>query len=182
MNNVRIGGPIVISPGDFGLVPMAGNVGALIKLGLWLNGDPYGYQHAFVYVGNDQIVEAELGGAKLSPLSEYASESIAWYHCPPERGQAITDVAMGYIGTPYSFMDYAALAALRFHLPIATLLRNYVATSKHMICSQYVDKCYQDVAEEFNDPRLRLFQDGRKPGDVTPGDLYTLILAQEASM
>jgi hypothetical protein len=33
-----------------------------------------------------------------------------------------------------------------------------------MICSQLVDRCY-DIAG------VHLFDDGRKPGDVSPGDL-----------
>lgn len=158
-------------PGDFGLVRMPGDVGALIRLGQWLNGDGFeDYEHAFILVEGGSIVEAEPGGARIMPVSEYGSVLWSSGKIPltGEQRAGIIKAAMGYVGTPYSAADYFALAAHRLHLPLPGL-KAYVASSRSMICSQMVDQAYQDAG-------VHLFADGRWPGFVTPGSLYKLLL------
>lgn len=154
--------------GDIGLTQIRGGVGKLIRFGQWLNGDGFAnYEHAFVYVGNGQIVEAEPGGARLANLSEYDGNTVAWLKAPENRGGLIHLAAVCEIGTPYSFLDYLALAAVRFHLP-SKWLRARVQNSGHLICSQLADLAASRAG-------WHLFDDGRLPQDVTPGDLYGLV-------
>ncbi|PBC78896.1 hypothetical protein BX265_3687 [Streptomyces sp. TLI_235] len=160
-------------PGDFAVVRMDGRVGRLIRIGQWLNGDGFAdYEHAFVYLGGGQLVEAQPGGAELRPLSVYDGRPALWstgrYALTDAQRAAIVAAARGYIGVPYSAADYVALAAHRFHLPVGPLIKGYVASSRHMICSQLVDQCYLDVG-------VHLFSDGRWPGYVTPADLAGLL-------
>jgi cell wall-associated NlpC family hydrolase len=160
-------------PGDFAVVRVNGDVGRLIRLGQWLYGRGYAdFEHAFVLVEDGQVVEAEPGGARLAPLSEYDGRRIEWSTgrialTDWQRARIVT-AAEDYVGTPYSAADYFALAAHHLHLPGGPLLRRYVADSRHMICSQLVDQCYQDAG-------VKLFNDQRWPGFVTPADLYGLI-------
>lgn len=156
--------------GDFGVVPIPGQAGRLIRLGQWLNGDGYAdYEHAFVVVSDTQVVEARPAGAGYAALGRIGA---VYYSCPEEHREAVASAAIGLIGTPYSPEDYFALAAVRFHLDlIATPLRKYIADSGHMICSQLVDEAYLRGG-------VHLYNDGRLPGDVTPGDLYQLISEQ----
>lgn len=153
-------------PGDFGLTRISGAAGDAIRVGQWLNGNGFSaYEHAFVVVDNDQIVEAMPGGALLSPLSEYPDSTTVfstWTLTDVSR-RAIVAAAKAMIGTPYSAYDYFAIAAHRLHLPMPGL-RSYIATSKHMICSQLVDLAYTAAG-------CRIFEDGRWPGYVTPGSL-----------
>jgi len=154
---------------------MDGGVGRLIRIGQWLNGDGFAdYEHAFVYLGGGQLVEAQPGGAELRPLSVYDGRPALWstgrYALTDAQRAAIAAAARGYIGVPYSAADYVALAAHRFHLPVGPLIKGYVASSRHMICSQLVDQCYLDAG-------VHLFSDGRWPGYVTPADLAKLLLA-----
>jgi uncharacterized protein YycO len=52
-------------PGDFFVTKISGDVGWLISVGEWLNGSRFGpWDHAGIYVGDGQIVEAEPGGAR----------------------------------------------------------------------------------------------------------------------
>lgn len=158
-------------PGDFAVTSISGQVGFLISLGEWLNGSRFGHwDHAFVYVGDGQLVEAEPGGARLAGLDEYAGRPIAWstghVQLTDEQRGAIVAAARARIGTPYSGLDYLAIAAHRFHLPVPWL-RRYVASSKHLICSQLVDRCYADAG-------AHLFS-GIWEGYVTPADLADLI-------
>jgi uncharacterized protein YycO len=156
--------------GLIGLTSISGEVGRLIRFGQWLNGDGFTqWEHAFISVGGGLIVEAEPGGARVANVSEYSD--IHWCHGLASLGTAAqledTEVyAKHFVGVPYSFADYFALAARRLRIP-APELQRFISTSKHMICSQLVDACYTQAG-------IKLFKDGRWAGDVTPGDLYQL--------
>lgn len=158
--------------GDFGVVKIPGNVGDLIRAGQWLNGDGYAdYEHAFVVVTADgMVIEGRPSGAGHNYTSAYPNA--VYYTCPDQHREAVGNAAVGLIGRPYSWVDYFALAAVRFHLDlIAHPLRSYVSSSGRLICSQLVDYAYQLAG-------VQLFNDGRLPGDVTPGDLWALIVEQ----
>ena len=157
------------SLGSLGLTQIHGATGQFIRVGQWLNGDGFAnYEHAVIYIGGGWLVEAEPGGARKRLITEY--DNILW----STGGQILTlsqsvdiaNVAIGYIGVPYSFLDYTAIAAHRLDLPVPGLY-NYIKTTKHMICSQLVDQCYHDAG-------VHLFTDDRWPGFVTPEDLYNL--------
>lgn len=153
-------------PGDFGLVSISGQVGFLIRLGQWLNGDGFAnYEHAFVYIGNGQIVEAEPGGACISQLSEYDGRSIQWSTgLVPVQDWQRTDLcgdATKFVGTPYSFLDYMLIALYRFHMKLPGVTKR-VEESKHMICSQL-------VATLYDENEIKLTDD--PPYLITPGKL-----------
>jgi hypothetical protein len=123
-------------PGDVGCTQIVGDVGRLIRLGEILNGSGFAnIEHAFTYVGNGQIVEAEPGGARVADLTEYDARTVVWVRCPDQYRQAVAQAALYLVGTPYGFWDYAALAAHRFRLPIPGLAK-FVNGTSSMICSQ----------------------------------------------
>lgn len=162
-------------PGDFAAVQTAGDTGALIRLGEALNGDGFGdYEHALIYTGGGEIVEAEPGGARRRARGVQPGDlwSTGLWNLSGDTREMICEAAVAYIGTPYGWLDYAALAARRLHIP-APGLRAYIASTGHMICSQLVDQCWADAG-------VHLFSDGRWPGYVTPGALANLILARKA--
>jgi cell wall-associated NlpC family hydrolase len=173
------GNPLTVaSPGDIGVTSISGGVGKLITIGEWLNGNKDDkYDHAFIYVGNGQVVEAEPGkqGAWLGDVSNYMDGrplafSTGKLSMDAAVNQKIVEIALSLVGTPYSFIDYFAIAAHRFHLPVPGL-KNYIASSKHMICSQLCDYVYQQAG-------FRLFTDGRWDGYVTPAALAERIGAK----
>lgn len=86
-----------------------------------------------------------------------------------EWGFEVGRAARGYIGTPYSFADYVALAGWHFGIKNGPV-RRYVKSSGHMICSQLADQALADAG-------FHVFDDGRLPQDVTPAALYTRLLA-----
>lgn len=123
--------------GDIGLTQVSGLGGKLIHLAQILDGsglEASKWQHSFVYVGNDHKVEAEPGGARLRLVD--GRQATLWLRCPPEYGQFVAARALGFIGTPYSWADYFALAAIRLHAPFAGPLHNFVHDTGHMMCSQ----------------------------------------------
>jgi uncharacterized protein YycO len=157
-------------PGDFALTKIPGAVGFGIKVGQWLNGDGAPVEHALVYVGNGQIVQAMPSKAELIPLED-APEPVVWSTgkilLTDRTRAAIAANALSLVGTPYSFADYGSLALARFHVR-PSWVTDFVADTGHMICSQLVDEAYLRAG-------VHLFDDGRIPGDVTPGDLWRLL-------
>lgn len=81
---------------------------------------------------------------------------------------AVARAARRYVGVPYSFADYLAIAGV--HLGVRNgPIRRYVTTSKHMICSQLADQALSDAG-------WHVFADGRLPQDVTPAALYAKMM------
>ena len=151
-------------PGDVGLTSITGPVGRLIRFGQWLNGDGFGaYQHAFIVLPGDRLIDAMPGGAYVAPLSKYDDRDVLYVTIPgltPAQRKAICDCALKYRDVPYSFVDYLALAAHRFHIPWPRL-RRYIEATGHQICSQLADRAYLDAG-------LHIFEDERWTGYVTP--------------
>lgn len=151
-------------PGDIGLTTITGPVGRLIKVGQWLNGDGFGpYQHAFIVLPGDRLIEAMPGGAIVDELSKYNDREVLYVSpadLTPAQRKAIGDCALKYQDVPYSFLDYLALALRRFHIRLPGL-RKFISTTGHMICSQLTDRAYLDAGQH-------IFGDGRWEGYVTP--------------
>jgi hypothetical protein len=167
-------------PGVIGLVPVSGELGKLIHIAQWLNShprrqwlDPERYprlEHAFTYLGDGMLIESEMTGARIRPVSEYKPGDIYWCHgiystLEPGQGEEVATAARKFEGTPYSFTDYSALLLRRLHIA-APKLRAYIASTHHLICSQLCDTAHALAG--------RPLFDGRWPGYVTPYDLYAL--------
>jgi cell wall-associated NlpC family hydrolase len=163
---------VVTAPqlGDFALTKIGGITGKFVALGQALIGDAAPVQHAFVYVGGGYIVQAMPGGAEMIRLED-ASTPVIWstgyLDLSQARRRAIANEAINLVGTPYSFVDYASIALATFHIR-PRVVRDYIADTGHMICSQLVDEVYARGG-------VQLFDDGRLPGDVTPGDLWHVL-------
>jgi uncharacterized protein YycO len=159
-------------PGDYGVTRIHGQTGLLIRTGQWLNGSGFrNFEHAFLVLDGGEVVEAEPGGARLTPLSFYLDAepgSVEWstVELTDEQRAAIVAAGRSYVRVPYSYANYVAIAARRLHLPFARFLRRYVNSTRHMICSQLVASAYAVAGVHLG---------AGEPGDVTPGDLANLI-------
>lgn len=155
-------------PGQFGLVAISGTVGKLISIGQRLIGSGSAYTHAFLVVDDGLAVTGQPGGAALVPVEDAVAGREVRYSdyllSDPQRA-GIVSAGRSLVGTPYSYVDYLAIAAAR--VAHVDALERYVSATGHMICSQLVDEAYRRAGVE-------LFP-GRIAGDVTPGDLARLI-------
>jgi hypothetical protein len=157
-------------PGDFAVCSVGGNAGKLISIGEWLAGDAFGpWDHAFIYLGGDKVLQAEPGGSKIAPLGKYGH--IRWstgkIQLTAAQRAGVPELAARMTGIPYSALDYFALAAHHLDLPVP-LIKDYIAAGGHEICSQLVDDFMLRLG-------VHLFKDGRWPGYVMPADLAELI-------
>ncbi len=146
------------------------------------------YRHVMVVVENlrslgrvyPRLVQAMPSGAEEITLTEEHWTKDYVYLRPPYPGREtdsgwveanlqasyVATRAREFVGTPYSFADYAAIAAWRSGLRITGgKLREYVTDSGHMICSQLADQAMSDAG-------WHVFDDGRLPQDVMPCELY----------
>lgn len=161
------------SPGDFFLAPIPGWVGeGVIAFGQFLNGEGFKrYHHAGILLEAGQTMEAMPGGAIIGRINRWKPEELRWstglVDLTATQRTDIVHYARAREGVPYSFADYAALAAHRFHVPFPGL-KTFIEDSGHQICSQMVDWVYAQAG-------VHLFQDKRWEGYVTPASLDNML-------
>lgn len=162
--------------GDIGLTVITGPVGLAIRLGQWLTLDGAPYQHAFL-VTDDQgtTVEAMPGrdGVRRNHVEAYDSDRTCYVRVSGMDDADRYEVArqgFALLGAKYSYGQYLSLALLGLGLK-PKRLRRRIADAGHVICSQLCDEAYVR-ARKLRPAVPQLFDDGRQPGDVTPGDLY----------
>jgi hypothetical protein len=165
----------VLRAGDFAVISTGTRATRPIEIAEWFNGDHFGkWDHAVICVSTSplMIVEARPGGAEECQW-HYQGRPHFWSSgaLNPTDGQrtSIVTAARGFIGVPYSYLDYFAIAAHRLYIP-APNLRGYIASTGHMICSQLVDAAWAQGG-------YNIFSDSRWPGYVTPMQLGNRIHA-----
>jgi hypothetical protein len=160
-------------PGDFAVVDTVTRASRLIQLGKVLSHRGFSmFDHAVICSrvrrdGTVYIVEAMPGGAKET-VWHYDDHDHLWSTGIVKTSTKAGKAALAYVDTPFSWLDYASIAAHASHL-WAPGLRHYVASSRHLVASQLVDRAERDAG-------LHLFADRRWPGYVRPSDLAELIL------
>lgn len=165
-------------------MPVSGPVGFGITLGQWLDGDRFQfYDHAEIYVG-----KADAAGPFGYTVSTYPSgPGRRALPCPAwelpgslwssglvdltgTQRTGITAWAVDHQDVRYGFLDYGALALHALHVPVPGL-REFIASTRTMICSQYVSAGYAANG-------VRLQPPGEWAGYVKPGDLAKLLQAR----
>jgi hypothetical protein len=163
-------------PGDFAVVDTCNRAPRLTKLGKALSRGGFTmFDHAVICSrvrrdGTVYIVEAMPQGATEN-VWHYDDHDHLWSTGLVKTSTKAGKAALAYLDRPYSWLDYAAIAAHASHL-WAPGLRHYLTSTKHLICSQLVDLAELDAG-------IHLFADRRWPGYVRPSDLADLVLKVE---
>jgi len=160
-------------PGDFAVVDTLTRTSRLIQLAEALSRGGFTmFDHAVICSrvrrdGTVYIVEATQRGAEEN-VWHYDDNDHLWSTGIVKTSTRAGKAALAYLGTPYSWLDYVAVAARASHM-WAPGMRHYVASTKHLVSSQLVDRAELDAG-------VHLFADRRWPGYVRPSDLAELIL------
>lgn len=187
---VPIDPEVFYPPASMFLTRIPGRTGWWVGTAQALLGMPSEWTHAGIIGPHGVTYEAARGGVHEGHVNDLqgrphivcdapVQEAVAAAGLPDveardeyERNlrEAVVFAARELLGTPYSFLDYVALAL--HHLApkarITALVRKRVEDSKHLICSAYVDRVYDHAG-------IHLYDDGRLSGDVTPSDLNAWI-------
>lgn len=127
-----------------------------------------------------RVVEAMPAGARERDLSIAAWTADHVYVRPeyPDDGSGfplgltVAAAARRYVGTPYGFLTYAALAA-NFLIPdghpMESRIARRITDRGEMICSQLADQALTDAG-------FHVFKDGRLPQDVVPAELFRRVM------
>ncbi len=122
-------------------LPVPDIFGILIRIGTrsW-------YCHAFIYVSEHTIIEAQSKGASLADPAKYAKCKKVWSKDALTDQQRIEIIAnaKSFLGRPYGFLDilYLSLATLGFQW---NWLLKRVENQKRLICSQLVALAGEDA-------------------------------------
>ena len=137
------------------------------------------WNHAGIYMGVvngvPSVIEATPGkGLVLSPAAYYPN-AVYWRQQPTtdEQNTAICAHSCSLLGTPYGFLDIAALGLNNLRLGRLPWVTHRLGRVDRLICSQHVDWVMQLAGFE-------LFSDGRLAGAVSPGDEAQRFLEQES--
>ena len=152
--------------GDYGVVKTKGFFGKLIRLGTLSR-----WNHCFIYIGNDLIVEANPTGVAVSPVTKYPL--IAWNQhevLSYEERETIASHAKWLVGRPYSFFTIAGmvLRILGFKF-FGDRLLALIAKHDGYICSELVAECYRTGGYVVVNEKDYL---------VNPGDLAERLIYQ----
>ena len=154
--------------GDIGLYSISGPLGWIISIGQAAVGDGSKYTHAFIITDQNEVLAAQPRGARYDPLHIYYGRSAVLDVPLTDLQRAlIVENARKLEGVKYGFSGYLYIILSAFNIRPKWLV-NYVTNNGRMICSQLVDFVYAQSG-------VHLFDDGRQPFDVTPGDLADLI-------
>jgi hypothetical protein len=195
-----------LKPGDFFVssTGFGGNLTAKLLSRLVQWGTDSKVNHAGIYVGVidgvPSVVEAQPGGARYAPVAQYLSGNSYW--ASPMMVGERSDRAPGHedtlralivyhaeatVGTPYGYLDIIAIAIAqrRFEKMFGDVIDSKhpwdqqpwwvkrLCRKDRLICSQLVDEVYRKSG-------VHLFDDGRLPQLVSPGDLHQLITGGRA--
>lgn len=170
--------PATLLPGTIGISTIDGRVGAFVKFGQWFYGAGKDsvWSHSFLVGEGDSVYQAMPNGMEKATLSGYLDElesgdQVMFIHVPLTATQRINavDIAEGMVARKvgYSFVSYLYLVLRR--LGVRTKwLRNRIADSGQLICSQAVD-------QQLTLAGWTVFNDGRASQDVVPADYVKLV-------
>jgi len=176
---------MIPEPGDLAVVNTVNEVADVVQLMEAASGGGFSeWNHVVTCTRVDPdglvwIAEAMPGGAVDVPW-HYEDVPHLWSTGILPTNQAVADAAVRYCcpgpwgphGVPYSFLDYAAIGAHYWHIPVPGL-RAFIKATDHQICSALADQCKLEG-------NVHLFDDGRWPGYVRPSDIGRLLVVNNA--
>lgn len=151
-------------PGDIGVVPSHGFVAWAIRT---ITRAPVA--HAFIYVGNRHIIEADPKGMRWNDVTSHPMRQ--WLSnlsrdLTADQRAKIVDYMRAHIGTPYSWIDDAEIGFTDLFHWAPGFMKRRLRSDRTLMCSQACVAAYRAAGVD-------LFPN-RPEGAVSPGDLWKL--------
>lgn len=124
--------------GDYGVVKTNGVAGWLIRLGTFSH-----FNHAFIYIGDGQIVEARPTGIAIRNVDQYTN--VAWNkrdNITEEEREKIVKKAKSFVGEPYGFWQILTIGLKLLGVKVLPGIIKRAENSNSLICSQLVAWSY----------------------------------------
>ena len=159
-----------VLPGCYGVSHGSGITGELIRHATesWAG-------HAFIYIGNGQIVEAAPPAVRVAPATSHPDA--VWNACYPltaaQRARICTR-ARALAGRPYDYPAYTGFAMKVLKISDGAELDPVFKADHWRVCSALVADCYAYAG-------IRLQAGLRDPRPVSPAVLYNMIARQADS-
>jgi hypothetical protein len=156
---------MMYQPGDIALVHETGPVALGIQYG---TRSRYNHVRLVVDTMHGRVVEAKPGGAARGHVGRndvVVRPPLTW-----EQRAKIPAIAASLLGTPYGFLDVAALGLAQVGIVLPGV-KHRIARPDRLFCSQLVDYAWTLAG-------FHAFTDDRTPQDVSPGDLADLAFRQ----
>lgn len=150
-------------PGDFGVTRTSGFGSWVIRVVTRSK-----YNHAFIVIDAEHLIEGEPGGARPNKLTAYPHAAYSSINLTDAQRNQIVAWAKAHIGTPYSWLDDLEIGLVDLFGWAPKWMRKRLSSTRTLMCSQLVDAAYAAAG-------VQLFSDGRPAGGVSPGDLARLI-------
>jgi hypothetical protein len=160
--------PSALKPGMYGVSHGSGMAGELIRhaTASWAG-------HAFLYIGNGQIIEAESPVTKVSSMA--AHPDAIWNLDEPdftdEFGAKAVARAHALIGTPYDWPAYVGFTLEVLKIRDGQQLADVFRRDHYRVCSA-------DVADEYGFAGRDITAGMMYPNLVSPADLLLRIVKQ----
>jgi hypothetical protein len=156
-----------VLPGCYGVSHGSGLTGELIRHATesWAG-------HAFVYIGNGQIIEAAPPVAKVSSAASHPDA--VWnvrYPLTDDQRDMICARAHALVGCPYDYPAYVGFALKVLKLRDGAELDPVFKADHWRVCSALVADCYAYAG-------IRLGAGLKEPHLIGPADLYNMIARQ----
>ena len=157
----------LVLPGSYGVSHGSGITGELIRHATesWAG-------HAFVYVGNGQIIEAMPPVARVSAAASHP-DAVWNVHYPLTDAQrdAIVARAHALVGCTYDYPAYVGFALEVLKLANGQELDPVFRQDHWRVCSALVADCYTYAGQNLE-------QGLTYPNLISPADLYNMIARQ----
>ena len=158
-------------PGDIGIIRSKGIPARLIQFGTLSR-----WNHVFIYVGNDRIIEANPKGVQLNLVGSYYGPKIVWNKHQPwinedvQRKQIVAG-AFAALNEPYNWTNILrfVLRSLGLGIFANTKLMKYLAKKDGYICSELAEELYTKAGNSFTH---------QEPGATSPGDIIMAVIYQ----
>ena len=128
--------------------------------------------HAFVYIGNGQIVEGTHPVARVASADSHP-DAIWNYReeLTDDQRMRIVARAQALVGIPYDYTGYLGFALEILHLAQESKLDRVFKSDRWRVCSAIVADCYDDAGIDVE-------PDSQYPNLVSPADLLERIMRQ----